>query len=65
LPSAAGCHAAGSAYSAFDPQLMLWTLAVIADSGRAVHEALVGSLDAEEREDCAGETWERALGLVQ
>ena len=33
LPEAAGAHPAGSAYSAFDPELMLWTLAVIADSG--------------------------------
>src|SRR5260221_6698835 len=28
LPEAAGPHPAGSAYSAFDPKLMLWTLAV-------------------------------------
>ncbi len=33
LPEAAGAHPAGAAYSAFDPELMLWTLAVIADSG--------------------------------
>ena len=33
LPEAAGAHPAGTAYSAFDPELMLWTLAVIADSG--------------------------------
>jgi uncharacterized protein (DUF2236 family) len=50
LPEAAGPHPAGSAYSAFDPELMLWTLAVIADSGRAMYEALVRPLDAEERE---------------
>jgi uncharacterized protein (DUF2236 family) len=30
-----------SAYSAFDPELMLWTLAVIADSGRAMYETMV------------------------
>jgi len=50
LPAAAGAHPAGSAYSAFDPELMLWTLAVIADSGRALYEAMVGPLSAEERE---------------
>jgi uncharacterized protein (DUF2236 family) len=50
LPSAAGPHPAGSRYSAFDPELMLWTLAVIADSGRAMYETLVRPLGAEELE---------------
>jgi uncharacterized protein (DUF2236 family) len=50
LPEAAGAHPAGSHYSAFDPELMLWTLAVIADSGRAIYEAMVGPLGEEERE---------------
>ncbi len=50
LPEAAGTHAAGTAYSAFDPQLMLWTLAVIADSGRAMYETMVRPLSAAERE---------------
>jgi uncharacterized protein (DUF2236 family) len=50
LPEAAGAHPAGSAYSAFDPKLMLWTLAVIADSGRAMYEAMVRSLSEAERE---------------
>jgi uncharacterized protein (DUF2236 family) len=50
LPEAAGAHAAGSAYSAFDPELMLWTLAVIADSGRAMYEVMAGPLSDEERE---------------
>jgi uncharacterized protein (DUF2236 family) len=44
LPAAAGSHPPGSAYSAFDPELMLWTLAVIADSGRAMYEATVRPL---------------------
>ncbi len=47
---AAGSHPAGSAYSAFDPELMLWTLAVIADSGRAMYEAMVRPLREKERE---------------
>jgi uncharacterized protein (DUF2236 family) len=50
LPEAAGAHPAGSAYSAFDPELMLWTLAVIADSGRAMYETMVRELSDTERE---------------
>ena len=50
LPEAAGAHAAGAAYSAFDPELMLWTLAVIADSGRAMYETMVRPLSEAERE---------------
>jgi uncharacterized protein (DUF2236 family) len=50
LPAAAGHHPAGTPYSAFDPELMLWTLAVIADSGRAIYETMVRPLRAEERE---------------
>ncbi len=50
LPEAAGAHPAGAAYSAFDPKLMLWTLAVIADSGREMYETMVRPLDEGERE---------------
>jgi uncharacterized protein (DUF2236 family) len=50
LPGPAGVHPAGSAYSAFDPELMLWTLAVIADSGRAMYEVMAGPLSDGERE---------------
>jgi uncharacterized protein (DUF2236 family) len=50
LADDAGAHPAGSAYSAFDPQLMLWTLAVIADSGRAMYETMVRPLNEGERE---------------
>jgi uncharacterized protein (DUF2236 family) len=46
----AGPFPAGTPYSAFDSELMLWTLAVIADSGRAMYEALVRPLDPDERE---------------
>jgi uncharacterized protein (DUF2236 family) len=51
LSEQAGVHPAGTAYSAFDPELMLWTLAVIADSGRAMYEAMVRPLSEAERED--------------
>jgi len=50
LTETAGVHPAGSAYSAFDPELMLWTLAVIADSGRAMYETMAGPLNEGERE---------------
>jgi uncharacterized protein (DUF2236 family) len=50
LHEGAGAHPAGSAYSAFDPELMLWTLAVIADSGRAMYETMVRPLSEAERE---------------
>jgi uncharacterized protein (DUF2236 family) len=50
LPAPAGSHPAGSAYSAFDPELMLWTLAVIADSGREMYETMVRPLTETERE---------------
>lgn len=50
LPEDAGAHAAGTPYSAFDPELMLWTLAVIADSGRAMYETMVKPLSEAERE---------------
>jgi uncharacterized protein (DUF2236 family) len=51
LSEAAGAHAAGTPYSAFDPELMLWTLAVIADSGRAMYETMVRPLTEVEREE--------------
>ncbi|HWM54973.1 MAG TPA: oxygenase MpaB family protein [Solirubrobacterales bacterium] len=50
LPEAAGPHPAGTAYSAFDPELMLWTLAVITDSGRAMYETMVRPLSDDELE---------------
>jgi uncharacterized protein (DUF2236 family) len=51
LPEAAGVHAAGTPYSAFDPELMLWTLSVIADSGPCFYELFVDRLAADEREE--------------
>ncbi|CAN5502788.1 hypothetical protein BH20ACT15_BH20ACT15_07440 [soil metagenome] len=50
LESDAGVTPAGAPYSAFDPKLMLWTMAVIADSGRYFYELFVRRLDAGERE---------------
>jgi uncharacterized protein (DUF2236 family) len=51
LPEDAGPHyPAGTPYSAFDPALMLWTVAVIADSAEWFYERLVRPLTGEQRE---------------
>jgi uncharacterized protein (DUF2236 family) len=46
----AGPFPKGTPYSAFDPELMLWTLAVIADSGPAFYELFVDRLTPDEHE---------------
>ena len=50
LPEAAGATPAGTPYSALDPELMLWTVAVIADSAHCFYELLVRRLSDAERE---------------
>jgi uncharacterized protein (DUF2236 family) len=50
LEQDAGPHPAGTPYSAFDPQLMLWTVAVIADSAEWFYERMVRGLREPERE---------------
>ncbi|MGH2950892.1 MAG: oxygenase MpaB family protein [Solirubrobacterales bacterium] len=50
LAEDAGVTPAGTPYAAFDPALMLWTLAVIADSAPYFYELLVRELDDEQRE---------------
>ncbi|HWX44941.1 MAG TPA: oxygenase MpaB family protein [Solirubrobacteraceae bacterium] len=51
LPEDAGPHhPAGTPYSALDPELMLWTVAVIADSAEWFYEHLVRPLAEHERE---------------
>jgi uncharacterized protein (DUF2236 family) len=50
LPEDAGVTPAGTPYSAFDPALMLWTVAVIADSAQCFFELFVRTLSATERE---------------
>jgi uncharacterized protein (DUF2236 family) len=50
LPFDAGPVAQGTHYSAYDPELMLWTMAVMADSAQCFYELLVRRLDASERE---------------
>jgi uncharacterized protein (DUF2236 family) len=50
LPEAAGPFAKGTPYSAFDPELMLWTVAVIADSAEVLYELFVAPLSGAERD---------------
>jgi uncharacterized protein (DUF2236 family) len=50
LAEDAGITPAGTPYSAFDPELMLWTVAVIADSAQYFYETLVRPLSPGERE---------------
>jgi uncharacterized protein (DUF2236 family) len=50
LPEDAGLYPAGTPYSAFDPALMLWTVAVIADSAEWFYDRLVRRLTDPERE---------------
>lgn len=51
LPEDAGPFPAGTPYSALDPELMLWTIAVMADSARFFYELFVRRLSDEERQD--------------
>jgi uncharacterized protein (DUF2236 family) len=50
LPEAAGRFAAGTPWAADDPELMLWILATLADSGRLVYERYVHALRPAERD---------------
>jgi uncharacterized protein (DUF2236 family) len=50
LEEPAGKHPAGTRYSAFDRDLMLWTLAVIVDSARVMYETMVRPLSGSELE---------------
>ena len=50
LPAAAGPFPAGTPYSAFDPELMLWTVAVTAESALYFYELFVRPLSAAERD---------------
>jgi uncharacterized protein (DUF2236 family) len=50
MPEDAGITPAGTPYSAYDPALMLWTVAVIADSAQCFYELFVRRLSDDERE---------------
>lgn len=46
-----GSYPAGTPYDAFDPELMLWTMAMLADSSRVCFETLVRPLTQAEKEE--------------
>ena len=50
LADEAGPWPAGTPYSAFDPELMLWTVAVIADSAEVLYETFVRRLEPREKD---------------
>jgi uncharacterized protein (DUF2236 family) len=50
LPETAGPYPAGTPYDAFDPGLMLWTVAVMMDSAECFYDLLVRRLRDHERE---------------
>ena len=50
LSEPAGVFEAGTPYSAFDPELMLWTVAVIADSAQCFYELFFRRLSDGERD---------------
>jgi uncharacterized protein (DUF2236 family) len=51
IPEAAGPFPAGTPYSAFHPELMLWVVAPMYDSARVLYELLVRPLSPAEREE--------------
>jgi len=50
LPEGGGAYPAGTPYSAHDPELMLWTIAVAAESSARFYELLVRGMGAGERD---------------
>jgi len=50
IPEAVGPYPAGTPYRADDPDLLLWVLFTLVDSGLVVYRKYVGSLDREEEE---------------
>jgi uncharacterized protein (DUF2236 family) len=50
LPEDAGVYPAGTPYSALDPELMLWTIAVMMDSAQCFYELFITWLSEHERE---------------
>jgi uncharacterized protein (DUF2236 family) len=50
LPDDSGAYPPGTPYSAYDPELMLWTIAVAAESSAHFYELLVRTMSADERD---------------
>lgn len=62
LPHAAGSFPAGTPWAADDPDLMLWILATLADSGSLVYTRYVGGLTRRQR-DAYWQDWRVVGGL--
>ena len=63
LPAAVGPFAAGTPYSADDPNLLLWVHATLLDSIPLIYERVVGPLSDEERDRYCVETAAVAIDL--
>ena len=61
LRQPAGCHPAGCAYNANDPQLKLWVLATLIDSSLCLYELFVRPLSENEKESYYQDS--RRMGL--
>jgi uncharacterized protein (DUF2236 family) len=61
LPEDAGPFAAGTPYSAFDFELMLWTVGVMAESAQCFYELLIRELSPGERD----ELWQDYLRFAE
>src|SRR5204863_3431725 len=61
----AGPYAPQTAYSALDPELMVWVVAPVFDSAQVLYESLVRRLAAGERERLYEEivTWGELFGM--
>jgi uncharacterized protein (DUF2236 family) len=62
LPEAAGRFPAGTSWAADDPDLLLWIIATLADSGALVYGRYVGSLSRREL-DAYWDDWRLVGGL--
>jgi uncharacterized protein (DUF2236 family) len=61
LPKDAGIYDAGTPYSALDPELMLWTVAVMMDSAQYFYELFVHRLSDSDRETL----WRDYIGFAE
>jgi uncharacterized protein (DUF2236 family) len=63
LPSACGPFAAGTRYSAEDPELLLWVHATLVESILLAYEQFVAPLTSAERDDYCAESADVAIAL--
>lgn len=51
LPKSVGSHTAGTAYNAFDPELLMWVWATLTDTAVLVYETFIAPLSDEDKEE--------------